>query len=140
MHGVAAVQVDSGSVTAAGPVANHANAAQTLKQSLGVSDADANDLLALAADSGRPGNTEAAAWHFFEERRSLLLCLCTLLQIFLEYRPATEATVQHATTLLRHLVSAETSSGRPSLLASLVSIAQVCFPHAAADGACVLSR
>lgn len=68
---------------------------------------------------------ESAAFLFLEERSSLLMCLSFLLQVFLDYRPASEGVCQHATTLLRHLVSTEGANSRPSLLLNLCTIAQV---------------
>lgn len=92
-----------------------------------MSDDDAKDLVALAASQGRAASVEAAASVFFEERRHLLMLLSHLLQVFLDYCPVSDPeVVQHATVLLRHLVSPEvTNKAGSSLLARLCKIAQV---------------
>jgi hypothetical protein len=97
-----------------------------LIESLGTSEKDAEDLLKLSSAHGRPSSVQLAAFIFFEERSSLLMCLSFLLQVFLDYRPASDGVVQTATTLLRHLVDTEGSNNRPSLLSSLCTVAKVC--------------
>lgn len=98
-----------------------------LVKCLKVSEDDAKDLLALAAEKGRPASVEAAAFIFYEERRHLLMLLSHLLQVFLEYCPVPDPEVlQLATTVLRHLVSPEvTAAAQSTLLARLCTIAQV---------------
>ena len=96
-----------------------------LRETLGVTAEVAQELLECAAHGGRARSAEAAAWHFFSERASMLSCLCFTLEVFLEYRDAPAAVVQHVTALLRHLVGREASAGTPTLLASLCAIAQV---------------
>jgi hypothetical protein len=102
-------------------------ALKVLMKCLKVSEDDAKDLLALAAEQGRPASVEAAASIFYEERRHLLILLSYLLQVFLEYCPVPDPEVlQHATTLLRHLVSPEvTAAAESTLLARLCTITQV---------------
>lgn len=116
--------------TAAASASAPQSAEASLREALGISVEVAQDLLACAAESGRAHSAEAAAWHFYNERASMLACLCFALEVFLEYRDAPAAVVQHATALLRHLVGREGTAGAPTLLASLCSIAQARAPVA----------
>lgn len=124
------VQAAASSTTAAAPGAQASEQPHTvLAKALGLSEDDGKDLLALAASQGRPASVEAAAALFFEERRHCLMLLCHLLQVFLDYCPVSDpAIVQHATTLLRHLISAEVTAAKGSLLTRLCNIAQVLSP------------